>query len=108
MEAKFTKGEWKKFDTSTKNKWVNVNREEDWLLHARLFFGAGISKEEAEANAHLVAAAPNMYEALEAFILAVSEQTIIIQENTDNDGRENEGWRLYNMALAALKKAKGE
>lgn len=53
--------------------------------------------EQARANGFLIAAAPDLYEALEALVLA--------EEAAGSDGREAERRRA---AIAALRKARGE
>lgn len=64
-EFKGTKGEWKILPTYESRKWVNVTSEKGVI--ARVFYGEAppvVYKEEAEANAKLIAAAPDLLEAL--------------------------------------------
>ena len=57
----------------------------------------GITIEERDANAHLIAAAPEMYEALANYF-----------EQTRVNGSQIAGEQLYPFAMAALAKARGE
>lgn len=71
-EFKGTKGEWKILPTSEYRKWVNVTSEKGVI--ARVFYGEAppvVYKEEAEANAKLIAAAPDLLEALQEILEAV-------------------------------------
>ena len=61
----------------------------------------GVSREEMEANARLIAAAPDMLEALET-LTAIVGLTAIKYENQKEMLQE-----AYNIAIAAIKKAKG-
>ena len=94
-DPKWTPGPWKWDDTV----W-DYDREEQapWLVterdDARVLWG---EVKCSEPNAHLIAAAPDLYEALEALVLA--------QETAGTDGREADRRRA---AIAALKKARGE
>ena len=96
MSARFTPGPWKV---------LNFERDEAFeiegggctlaLLHYDV--GAWTARTESEANAHLIAAAPELYEALE---------TVLVNNRTGATGqRAREGWA---KAIAALAKARGE
>jgi len=60
-------------------------------------YPADTSQKEAEANARLVAAAPQLLEALEA---------VLAYEGDDLPAPETFGTELYNKARAAIKAAK--
>ena len=60
MKAKFTKGEW---NIKTTGHYYNGERQ---YKHEVLVDGIGVACfEDSTANAHLIAAAPDMYEMLE-------------------------------------------
>lgn len=65
METKFTKGEW------------NIQDDGYGMIGVKLKKGLGIligrKSKETQANAHLIAAAPEMYEMLDAIRCFLSE-----------------------------------
>jgi hypothetical protein len=70
-------------------------------LYLELAVGNGTPEElaQGEANARLIAAAPEMAAALEAIKAITKEE--------DNPKREQRLFRIYEIALAALSKAEG-
>jgi hypothetical protein len=71
----YTKGEWKVFhygDVGQKPSAISVITDDEKLL-CKL----GIQKEW-EANAHLIAAAPELYEALKAAIRIIEVEHIVV------------------------------
>lgn len=95
METKHTKGEWKIVSKSKHRGWININSKKGII--ARSFHGDMepiVTVEEAEANVKLIAAAPDLLEALQSIVGTL----------------ENEGvsWRYeneINLAKNAIKKA---
>ena len=92
METKFTKGEW-----IIKNNFqvgYNVNFGDGFFTIAdcQVF-------SEGKANAHLIAAAPEMYEMLESLVEKI-EEVIVGEGHYFND----EGEKIKNL----LAKARGE
>ena len=115
-EAKFTKGEWKascvKVDgKEVRNGWgVNVGG----ATLASVYTGStyGVVHEQQKANAHLIAAAPDMYEALVLMIRYTNmledqllsrrvEVTTLYLDNKNEQPPED-------IAELALAKARGE
>lgn len=108
----FTKGPWRVFIDDSGGKWsgwpISINAEEihqdcmivrtggQWPYE----WDFAISQREAVANANLIAAAPDMYEALEWL-----ETYAMIQVDRHPDAEDNKGWR---NVIAALSKARGE
>ena len=89
-EFKGTKGKWKILPTSEYRKWVNVTSEKGVI--ARVFYGEAppvVYKEEAEANAKLIAAAPYLLEVL---------------QNIENDDKSIPK-KIWDMRNKAIKKA---
>ncbi len=100
-DTKFTKGEWIVYDSSM--DWGNVNRDElvigmdsfnhDWTDHYCAHkITIGDDEGEARANAHLIAAAPEMYEMLATI---------------ENDSGQVPAW-LWDKIQSTLAKARGE
>lgn len=88
-ETKFTPGPWfisKKFV-------VGPRDQEDGQSYGMIVGVADVYGENRSADAHLIAAAPDLYEVVEAMARF--------------DGRNN-NHHLKNMAKAALAKARGE
>lgn len=69
-EFKGTKGRWEVTDPTNELKWVNINAD-DGLPHLRSFWGEGVTKEEAKANAQLISKAPEMLEMLNHILFTV-------------------------------------
>ena len=105
-ETRFTPGPWRAvtdpchFDTlsdviggDTRRSPAPVNQ-----LHVGVGGYAGV--QEQEANAHLIASAPELYEALQSMCWGFKE----LNNNIDC----GEEYEAYQIALAALAKARGE
>ena len=96
-EPKWTPGPWNAIDCGT--GWVVGPREadsDDYIADVHLHTH-GISDESAEANANLIAAAPELYESL---------YTLAILHGDECSNGENCGG--VQTALAALARARGE
>lgn len=92
METKFTKGPW----VAMENGWVEAGGGHPVCMINDSGLSGSTFKEDIP-NAHLIAAAPDLYEALVDMVDAV--------EYLMNDG---EGNKETLAALAALAKARGE
>ena len=111
-EPKWTPGPWNAIDCGT--GWVVGPREadsDDYIADVHLHTH-GISDESAEANANLIAAAPELYEALE-FLLPWAEdgaeEGLHHHRNTDEGRRRcKEALLKCNEARYALARARGE
>lgn len=68
-------------------------------------YGVG---EEVQANARLIASAPDLLEALEALMGIVSDSHGVSGYHRNGDIAEWDGFDEINIAIAALAKAKGE
>ena len=93
-EAKFTPGPW--------TKWRNSVHSEDGICIAECGNSVRtthLSEEESEANTNLIAAAPELLEALEAIIKGL--------EASDEEGLIGHTEQIIN-AKAAIAKARGE
>lgn len=99
--AEFTPGPWKIFDGWGSSKFapvvVDCIPDADGKFVGNCICHVATTNEDAEANANLIAAAPDMYEALED-ALRTCEQDM--QHILDNG-------RLRDVLRAALAKAKG-
>lgn len=92
MKTNFTKGEWVVESISLERLWVNIGSEKGIIL--RTFWGNSepiVDEEEAKANAQLISAAPDLFEAL------------INIENDDNRIPAS----IWDLRNKAIKKALG-
>ena len=105
-EAKFTKGDWKKYKmTMSPDDWAQLNSGKYPITIVRR--GAdviaavwGIEDEDEQANANLFAAAPVMYKALDELLKRVDYHCTTLGQEHFTAERGN--------ALVALAKARGE
>lgn len=95
-EAKFTPGPWRAWQPRGDES-VPVRTDGLGITIAYVHQGAITN---AQANAHLIAAAPELYEALEWL-----ETYAMVQVDRHPDAQDNKGWRNI---IAALAKARGE
>lgn len=97
----FTKGEWKQGSLSDEpftRSSLSIYREDGRKI-AEISREGFMPIEEAEANAHLISAAPDMYEALRGLMTAynIDRESIIV--NLDPE--------YWQRALEAMAKAEG-
>lgn len=97
-ETKFTPGPWHAFGDSVKKGRYVVAK-----VNAAEQLGIVESSERAAHNAHLIAAAPQMYEALEDLLDEVESLVA-----SGDAGREPILLKFREAAHAALKAARGE
>ena len=97
-EAKFTKGPW------NRNIWTNGRRSIIKYTDASMTYAREVAEiwpthneDEFLANQNLVAAAPEMYEALSSYF-----------KQAQLNGSQIAGEQLYPLARAVLEKARGE
>jgi hypothetical protein len=89
----YTKGEWERI---TGGNWIGVRNPENAEIIAQCWQDGYItSKIEAKANAHLIAAAPDMY-------LALKEYQYYNRCHNDAEAK------LFDIAMKALAKAEGK
>lgn len=93
MKTKFTKGPWVWMNGFDGEDYLSSNGEE--VLTSRWEGGSFTSLGVSNADAHLIAAAPDMYEALED---AAMEIKLLARGTTDS----------YDAIMALLAKARGE
>ena len=93
-DTKFTPGEW--IQTAQFNVMVGDDPVKHTFLSTQHTGGLIATVEEREANAALIAAAPDMYKALEDLVTA--------WHSRDDDFRMN----AFDTSLEVLKKARGE
>ena len=101
-DTKFTKGEWLVEPES-----YRIIANEQVITSANFLMGGrtyGMAVEEMAANAHLIAAAPELYEALEAMEAHIST----LLESGDMGFRDEESIEGLLPARKALAKARGE
>jgi hypothetical protein len=76
METKFTKGKW----DAVIDEWQSFINSDDGLI-AELGF-SHVTHQTAVSNAHLIAAAPEMYQALEQIMTTLSSDGFGCFDNT--------------------------
>ena len=91
--SEFTKGPW------TFDEYQNLNAGDELLMVSGVRIPCGHSHDEVKANMSLIAAAPDMLEALEAITAMVDRQPDF---NDDGDGL------TLSRCYEAIAKAKGE
>ena len=102
--ADFTPGPWVVFNgvdiftTERHGKENDGHQIADCYVDYSSADDCGIDMGKAEANAHLIAAAPDMYEALEALLYEQNDAPLL--------KREKEWNKAVSLAEAALAKAK--
>ena len=92
-EPKFTPGPWLFSSYKSGNSVIVIDGKE--------FDVATVNYPNRDANAHLIAAAPELYEALEGLLADITEY-----QEINNLGGQNNHWQV--KAKAALAKARGE
>jgi hypothetical protein len=97
-KQKFTQGKWSYRPTVTKYGYYIETVDQNTFIGK---IGGGLqSKSEVEANAALVASAPEMYRDLNSLILSITSHPDYIE------GSENDEWHtLVSLAQSTLKKA---
>lgn len=95
-EAKFTKGPWRLGDKSHYG-YFNIGSENGFVVIAEENYGAPYI-DVSDEDAHLIAAAPELYEAL-----AETERYF-----SDEDGLDEAEYDYRHRVRAALAKARGE
>lgn len=98
----WTKGPW---EVSSTEEIIEVNGADGATVHFEDLHGAEQSLiTEAVANAHLISAAPDMFEALTNCVTYMSSSLRMSRDEDEAARRQ----RIIDAALAALAKARGE
>ena len=106
MREKFTKGPWKATYDSQLQAAIEIYNTEDRIRVALLpDRGTVEAMSEIEANANLIAAAPDMYEALEAYVRLERDD---ILASLSPQELYNEYVECKQKIHKALRKARGE
>ena len=119
-ETKFTPGPWRVIRTgpcgpASERFWVGKDAPNpEWRGPSSIgdavqnmdhvFEGSGRDTGEAKANAHLIAAAPELFSAMEK-LMEDFKKTIATEYNWTQQNEQEETWLLCKKAIA---KAKGE
>ena len=114
MTGKFTKGPWKARYDSQLQALIEIYNEDRIIVAVLPDRGTVEAMSEIEANANLIAAAPDMYEALEAYEKA--EADIVLNANWYTEsGVPQITQEQFDMLIdcqtlrnKALRKARGE
>ena len=104
-KAMYTQGEWKRGTDTKSNKWMQVFVDNKAIATALPLNTKGNRQSndfaEEEANANLIAASKDMYEALQTLLKEARQNSFALNHNL-NDTKAEE------MAAAALLKAEGK
>ncbi len=95
--SEFTKGPWAIEKTEESNGWHSVGPVTNGKIDVMITIFGNTGRPNSEANAHLISAAPDMYEALKK-LLYIAECFIPIGEADDK----------FDAAKQALAKAEGK
>lgn len=117
-EPKFTKGPWTVFIDDTGGRWtgwpisIGAAHDEDKSVvrpggQYPYEWDAAMSQREAVANAHLIAAAPELYEALKAALPHLHELDSQHQRIVETHGNQYSGLVAVTLVESALSKAEG-
>ena len=109
MTEKFTKGPWKATYDSQLQAAIEIYNTEDRVMVAVLPDRGTIeAMSEIEANANLIAAAPDMYEALEQMEPLINNSTGIVGYYMNGNIAKWNDFDVTRIIGNALRKARGE
>ena len=101
MNGQFTRGPWSTAGTTVYSLYfARGNERNKW--DCTIYGDTDCPREELQANARLIAAAPSMYEALEAVVIALDRLSIPPAEVLDENSP------IMDAIRVALKAARGE
>ena len=107
----YTKGKWKAYKTDFKpDRWaICAGKNGEWGIAKTLLDGK-IPPAAKKANAHLIAAAPDMYEALKQTQFVIRQFNELLSRRTDDDGIVGALDALFDNVIwdEALAKAEGK
>jgi hypothetical protein len=106
MGAQYTAGPWKARVVGNGGYDITPDDESAFVIASRNGYGGWVRAEESKANAHLIAAAPDLLEVLEGFesMVDIWLPHIVSEEHR---GEAEALHALRNKALATITKAKG-
>ena len=99
-EPKWTPGQWRATTRQGSWDWVVYTEDDPNIEICQTFHDGTDENEEGEANAHLIAAAPELYEALLKCLMLLEDYGA---GEPDSCARE-----LFDEVCAVLAKARGE
>jgi hypothetical protein len=105
VSAGFTPGPWVASDRTDGHEIYAAKWPGRPICHASSYWqGEGPRRDEREANARLIAAAPELYEAV-ADMIRLADMGL---EESLREPQDSGNYAAYNRAKAALAKARGE
>lgn len=103
MEPKFTKGPWRWEGDGDFGSHLSSNNGDGDVVRARWGGGSSAELEVSDGDKHLIAAAPDMYAALEVISSWLCAAPLATPEDMAQNFKE-----MLNTADAALSRAPGE
>ena len=106
MENKFTKGNWKTLDKATFDSYQNVWSKALYIDGFNFcMYISGRTEQEVNANAKLIAAAPDMLEALTNILKIVEDSEGVVGYHLNGDTAKWDEFDEVTNAIKAIKKA---
>ena len=106
MENKFTKGKWKTLDKATFDSYQNVWRKALYIDGFNFcMYISGRTEQEVNANAKLIAAAPDMLEALTNILKIVEDSEGVVGYHLNGDTAKWDEFDEVTNAIKTIKKA---
>lgn len=107
-QAKFTKGPWMLEYGEVKHRPSSIRAIEGGVSILRANAFCRVAAKETRANAHLMVAAPDMYEALEQILGNVEVARFHLHRTEESEIFSSSLFDTINQAREALAKARGE
>ena len=98
--SKHTPGPWTLTRTGDQKRWIVGDRQSAWGTEVAEVYSDDTDPDEASANAHLIAAAPSLLEALKELGVAIA-----VQSNLRDDFPKV--FEKFVLSLKAIAKAEG-
>lgn len=105
--VKYTSGPWYVDGFNGRHEYIRQVSDSDVCV-AQMPHWHDEHRNELQANARLIAAAPEILEALEALLPFLPDRNAALNYAATNDGRVGASYVAVDQARAIIRKAKGE